>query len=468
MKLGRESAVFAFTAVWLGIGCGGSSTLVERPAVPPASVLIRDVAVLDVLTGTVAQHRDVRLEGGKIVSIEATSPQAYAEQIIDGKGSMLLPGLIDVHGHLVSASEPPWEAKLPDEKLNLSRYLYSGVTAVFDPGGHDEESFELRENLRSGKLLGPRLFAAGPIFTAPGGHPIPMLENGLPWFLEDYIISHATRGVGTEAEAREAVRALLVQKPNFVKIALDHIPASAPRLDPKIAAAIADEAKKAGVRTVAHIGTSTDAFDAARAGASAWIHGVYKEKISDADIPKLAAFKMPMAPTLVVFDSYAGMGREPRVPTVLEKQIATAEMLAAYDTRPDDYVVEPELIEMIDQMKAEREHALENVRNLHAAGVVIMAGSDAQSGVFHGPGLHRELMLLSKAGLAPLEVIRAATINTARFLENSQDPSFGQVAVGKSADLILVGENVLRDIQEISNIRGVILGGTPIARKGIN
>ncbi len=464
MNVRRECAVFAFTVLWSVSACSGAKTLVERPAVPSASVLIKDVAVLDVLTGTVAEHRDVRIEGGRITAIESTSDTLKAEKIIDGKGSMLLPGLIDAHGHLTSSSEPPWDPRIPDEKLNLQRYLYSGVTAVFDPGGSDEDSFELREKLATGEILGPRLFAAGPIFTAPGGHPIPMLEHGLPWFLESYIISHSTRGVGSETEAREAVRALLPKKPDLIKMALDHIPASAPRLDPELAIAISDEAEKGGVRTVAHIGTTTDALDAGRAGVSAWIHGVYKERIADADIPKLAAFKIPMAPTLVVFDSYAGMGRDHREPTSLEKQIAPAEVLASFDTRPEGYEVPAEMLAMVEQMRAERQHALENVARLHAAGVVIMAGSDAQSGVFHGPGLHRELMLLSRAGLSPLEVIRAATINPARFLANSADPHFGQVAVGKNADLILVPAGVLEDISQISAIKEVILGGMPIVR----
>ena len=97
--------------------------------------------------------------------------------------------------------------------------------------------------------------------------------------------------------------------------------------------------------------------------------------------------------------------------------------------------------------------------------MVIFAGSDAQSGVFHGAGLHRELLLLKKAGLTSLDVIRAATIYPARFLTQSEDPPLGIVAVGKEADLMLVGGDPLVELAAISDVRAVILRGVPLVRR---
>jgi imidazolonepropionase-like amidohydrolase len=106
----------------------------------------------------------------------------------------------------------------------------------------------------------------------------------------------------------------------------------------------------------------------------------------------------------------------------------------------------------------------ENVRRLHSAGVEIFAGSDTQSGVFPGAGLHRELANLARAGLTPIEVIRAATLGPARFLAKSETPDWGNVAVGQRADLLLVEGDPTRDVAALSAIRAVLEDGVPIER----
>ena len=84
------------------------------------------------------------------------------------------------------------------------------------------------------------------------------------------------------------------------------------------------------------------------------------------------------------------------------------------------------------------------------------------------PGLHRELALLTEARLTPAETIRAATLDTARFLTQNNDPDFGSVAVEKRADLLLVDGNPRTDVAVLSRIRSVLLGGQPLAREAIN
>jgi imidazolonepropionase-like amidohydrolase len=94
----------------------------------------------------------------------------------------------------------------------------------------------------------------------------------------------------------------------------------------------------------------------------------------------------------------------------------------------------------------------------------MMAGSDAQANVIHGPALHRELLLLSRAGLPPIEVLRAATLHPARFLSQKQDPDFGIIAAGKQADLVLLTGNPLDRVEALSEIDTVILAGVPLDR----
>src|SRR5262249_7075588 len=145
----------------------------------------------------------------------------------------------------------------------------------------------LRDRVRDGSALGPHLYAAGPMFTAPGGHPVEFFRIALPWYLRWYVIPRATRQIATPEEGRAAVSALLPEHPDVVKLAIDRIPADGPRLSTDEIAAIVAAAHAAGVRAVAHIGRSVDAIDAVHAGVDALMHDVYVEDISDEAVATL-------------------------------------------------------------------------------------------------------------------------------------------------------------------------------------
>jgi imidazolonepropionase-like amidohydrolase len=195
------------------------------------------------------------------------------------------------------------------------------------------------------------------------------------------------------------------------------------------------------------------------------VHGVYKESIPAEQIAVLAGFGIPMAPTTTIWESYANVGRVPRRASALEREAIPAETLAGYDQGPPaDSDLSRVFAPWLDLVDESRAFWADNVRRLHEAGVVMLAGSDPQSGVFAGPGLHRELQLLAAAGLTPAEALRAATLDPARFLTQSDDPDFGAVEVGNRADLLLVDGNPTVDLAAVSRIRDVILGGVRLER----
>jgi imidazolonepropionase-like amidohydrolase len=466
----RWPAILAIVLGVAALGAGGvrlamrRAPLVSMPDQQSAKVLIRNVRVIDVVAGSALESVDVLLEGSEIKRIDKGLSEADAAVVIDGSGMSLIPGFIDIHCHLLASSSPSWRLAIPDTDEHLEQLLYSGVTRALDPASMVPDIFELRQEVNTGARLGPTIYAAGPMFTAPNGHPIPALKAVVPWFLVDRMIKGMVREVDSAEQATEALNALLPSKPDFVKFGLDHLPLDAPRLDPAVAAALAAEAKKHGVRTLAHIGSTKDALEAARAGAAAWVHGVYKERIPDEQLAELASFKIPMAPTLVVFQSYGMVGRGRFPSTELEREIAPADLLDSRVNAPDDYEWDPALRKFTQLLADQQENALANVRRLAKAGVVIMVGTDAQAGVVHGASFHREIALLAKAGLTPLQVLQAATLNNARFLADQTDPPFGIVAVGKRADLVLVRGNPLEDVAALSAIEHVILGGVPMAR----
>jgi imidazolonepropionase-like amidohydrolase len=286
----------------------------------------------------------------------------------------------------------------------------------------------------------------------------------VPWWLGWYVKPRMTREVGTPAAARAAVGALLPSKPDVIKVAVDAVPAGAPELGGEVLRAVVDEARAHGVRTVAHIGTVADALEAADAGVAAWMHGVYKERIPDELIPRFVAAKIPYVATIFVFDDYADIYERKRETTALERETVPADVLASFNTGPSQ---PPEFTALFQLLAATREARCDNVRRLSAAGVHVLAGADAQLGVFPGPGLHREIADLVRCGLTPFQALQAATSAAARFVSGLDDPDFGTVQNGKRADLILVNGDPLRSPVAIDDIRLVIKDGWVLERRSV-
>jgi imidazolonepropionase-like amidohydrolase len=440
--------------------------LVTLAESPPPALLVRDVAVLDVATGAVAPGRDVLARGDRIEAIAPAGsiPAPADAEVLDGRGATLLPGLIDSHGHVGVAYAPLWRNELPDPVHNLQAYLYCGVTTVLDPSDSDDGAVDRRDAIRRGEVVGPRVYTAGRPLTAPGGHPVALVRGLLPWWIRWYLLPRVAYQVADEGAARAAVAELASSRVDFLKVIVDRVPETAPRIETPVLRAAVDEARQRGLRAVAHIGTLADARDAAQAGVAAWLHGVYAEALDESGVRELAAFGIPMAPTLAVFENYALTNDYARVATPLEREIAPEELLEAFNEPPADPADYADFQPFLRLLREQRQGSRENVRRLHGAGVAILAGSDTQSGVLPGAGLHRELALLVEAGLTPAEALRAATLTPARFLERSDDPDVGQVATGKRADLLLVEGDPTRDIAAVSRIRAVIQAGVHVER----
>lgn len=440
--------------------CTQAPPLVRLPADPPSAILIGDVAVLDVESGHVEHGRDVLVKGGRIARIGSAGEVEAPSEVtrIDGGGATLVPGLVDMHVHVSSPTGPPWVFSLPDDQANLQAFLYAGVTTVLDAGSMAPAAYERREQLASGELLGPTSFEAGPIVTAKDGHPVAIFRESLPSLLGWYVLPRMTREVESPAEARAAAAEIAAMGADVMKVAVDRLPPGAPRISNENLAAAIAEAKEHDVRAIAHIGSTQDAIDAAEAGIAAWVHGVYKERLTDEDVARLASFEIPMAPTLVVFETFAAFG-DPHVPTELEREISDPADLEAMNEVPEDFD-----LSRMRSLGGVIGGSKENVRRLHEAGVTILAGSDTQSGLVAGASLHREIALLVDAGLSPADAIRAATLAPARFLSEKEAPDFGVVREGAKADLLLVEGDPTQDIKNLSRIRAVLKGGVLLER----
>lgn len=445
-------------------GCHSEAPLVTKPSPPEAVVWIRGGDVLDLEAGTILRKHDVVLRDGLIETIAPaqglTAPEAARE--IDAEGATVMPGLIDSHGHVDSSPSPSWEFSLPDPARNLQAFLYSGVTTTLDPASSMSGAFDLREDVARGRLLGPRIFTAGPMVTALGGHPAAAIEAVAPWWIRWYIRGDRTIELDSPDAARKAVTTLRLAGSDVIKVAVDAIPDTAPIIRKEILAALIDEAHRSDLRVVAHVGSYADAIAAAEAGVDAWMHMPYKDVIDAERAKTLAGFGLPMVVTTTVFRSYANLGNH-REPTTLERQTVAAETLQAFNSPPEDAVSEI-FVSYFANLRQVADQWDESIINLHNAGVQLLAGSDVQAGVFPGPALHREIQTLAEAGIPNLEVLRGATLYGARLLSGLEDPAFGSLRAGKQADLIVVEGDPLADISNLEKIRWVVQQGVVIQR----
>jgi imidazolonepropionase-like amidohydrolase len=122
------------------------------------SLVITRINVVDVTDGRILPDSTVTISGGTIASISRNGAPSHGAQVVDGQGKFLIPGLWDMHAHMEMAGEP-W----------LQLYVANGVTGIRDMGSTLDVILNLREATSSGRVLGPRIFAAGPILDdAPG------------------------------------------------------------------------------------------------------------------------------------------------------------------------------------------------------------------------------------------------------------------------------------------------------------
>ncbi|HYL92740.1 MAG TPA: amidohydrolase family protein [Alphaproteobacteria bacterium] len=393
------------------------------------AILFQHVRVFDgtqVITST-----NVLIHKGQIIKIgpDVADPDA---QIIDGAGKTLLPGFIDAHTHI-------WGER------SLEQALLFGVTSELDMFMPPRLAARLHQ---SDLDYMASFWTAGNLATAPGGHgteygrPIPTLTN--------------------PKEADGWVGDRIREGSDYIKIVYDHGLGLArtprPTLSKETLAAVIAAAHKHGKLAVVHIGSLRDARDAIEAGADGLAH-LFKGPSSDHDFGQLAAaHHVFVVPTLSVMHSVCG-------PDSAGLELAADANLKPFLTGEDvDHLEKtfPSASTGIVSCKG----AVEAIKQLKAAGVPILAGSDAPNpGTLHGVTMHGELRLLVEAGLTPAEALAAATSAPAKAFHI---PDRGSIAPGMRADLVLVKGNPDENILATRNIVAVYKRGIEADRRRSN
>jgi len=320
--------------------------------------------------------------------------------------------LIDTHVHLSTTRD----ALIRD----LKRRAYFGISAAQSMG---TDGFQLLP-MRSENIPGAaRYFSAGRGITRP--------EPGRP---------NVPYWINTEAEARNAVRELAMQKVDIVKIWVDDRNDMFEKLTPALYGAIIDEAHKNNLRVTAHIFELVDAKGLLRANVDAFAHSV-----RDRDVDDEFMTLVKQHPNLVVNPNLPDRGVKTDV-SWLRPALPAAEMA----------MVEKE---NVDNPMQQRAHGIQarNLAKLTAAGVKIVVGTDGNT-----PWqTHVEMEDMQLAGMTPMQVIVASTKNAAEFLRITDG---GTIEAGKSADLLVLDANPLDNITNTRRISSVYLRGVAVNR----
>ena len=364
-------------------------------------------------------------EGGRDTAGGAAAPAPFG-RVIDGAGKYLLPGVIDCHAHstmvcgtchmadFFAASD---SALTINSVLNAEKMARCGITTIRDCGGRYMETLAVRDSIKSGKIIGPRMLCSGTPIKVIGGHE-PGTDITGPWeararvrqFIHegvDFIKAMVTGGLGKPGE-----------KPGNVEMEQEEL------------TAIVAEAKKHNRKVACHCHSREGMELLVEAGAASIEHSTYLDpEINE----KIIAKGIYVVPTFEPYMNYAFLGE-------------------AHN-------------QLMDTVLAARAIVEEKQTRLYQAykqGVKLAFGRDSGGFMMNQGDFVEEMLHMERAGITRRDIIASATVNGADLL-GILDVT-GTIESGKAADLILLGANPLDGLRAYRDqLEGVWAGGRYLA-----
>lgn len=393
-----------------------------------AALAFTNVNVVSMESEAVAANQTVVIRDGLIAEIGPVDDIALAPDVVvlPGEGAYLMPGLSDMHVHLTQSA---------NAVSDLFLFAAHGVTAVRVMWGNAQiRSWRNQADLN--RIDSPRLYVTSPGF------------EGATSFFPGSILFNSPE------EGRNLVRQQRLSGYNFIKM-FNNV-----GLESYLA--ILDEANQVGIKVVGHLPTFVPFETALAAGQYSFEHlfafsrgamssgNIFNGTIDPVKLSSLAQTAQAsgawFCPTIVV--NTLTPADAASFTSTPESQLVSAPMLSFFQTGPWQGLNNAAL-------------AVSNYRQITKAlidaNANVILGTDAGFG-YQVPGItvHQELQLLVDAGLTPFQALQTATVNAARFLETD---TFGMIATGKIADLILVQGNPLEDIEQTDRRVGVMMRG---------
>ena len=433
-------------------------------------LLIKNVSVIDVRDGQIDKASFVVIKGNKIVTVSKKAVAPKGATIIDANGKYLIPGLWDMHAHSFTDRKFQWL---------FSLLIANGITGVRDLA--TSISFDsihiIKKQIAEGILPGPRFGAV-----------TQKIFNGID------LPGTPIMSVTTPDQAREQVRNYKKQGMDFIKVYN--------QLSPEVFFAIIEEAKLQKIPVAGHVPYAMTAVQVSDLGQISIEHNLDLLVSCSADEAglrrELDALPKNLAPgagprqdvdvkAMQTFDEQKAITLFKRLinngtwlcPTLVvpNRSVKTVDELAMDDRlkyipaqfRDQWYngMRQRNINPVSENGKLLLKKRIEIVGLMYRAGVNILAGSDFMNPyVYPGFSLHDELELFVQSGLSPLEALQTTTINPAKFF--NKEKMFGTVEKDKYADLVLLDENPLENINNVRKIYAVIVNGKLYQRRDLD
>ncbi len=385
-------------------------------------------------------EQTIIIEDGIILEVRAgyAQPKEFGDDVsvIDLKEMFVLPGLMDMHVHLQMELGPNRSKdaiKMSEQLVAMQSIKYaqktleSGFTTVRDLGSDPQAIYALRDAINKEWVQGPRIIAAG-VVGITGGHAD---ASGVkPELLELYTAKTICDG---PYDCRRATRRAIKFGADWIKITstggvlTDRATGTGQQMEMDELKEVVRAANRMGRKVASHAHHEDGIIAALEAGVDSIEHGSYTGKRAIKLFKKTGAY---LVPTLLAGDTVVKMAKSSNFMSeaIREKAIRVGS----------------------DMMG--------NFSKAHKAGVKIAYGTD--SGVsIHGTNA-KEAVLMFKAGMSPMDIVKSATVNSADLLGLSD--SIGTIEVGKHADIIATNNSPLENIEELLTVDFVMKGGKQV------
>jgi imidazolonepropionase-like amidohydrolase len=458
------------TIVILLLLCTFVSGLAQSPSperqqfirVEAPEIVLAHVRVIDGTGATPLEDQTIVIAGGKIQSIapSTTAKVPVGAQLLDLKGYTVLPGLVGMHDHMFfpMGGSPPMYSNMGSSFPRL--YLALGVTTIRTTGSvAPYTDLEIKKLIDSGRMIGPKMHITGPYLEGRGSFTPVMHELSGP--------DDARRMVNYWADAgATSFKA-------YMNITRDELRAAV------------EEAHKRGLKVTGHL-CSIGFREAAEIGIDNLEHGLFpdSEFVADKEPDKCPAAAVGVS--LRQLD-LKGPAAQDTIRTLVAKNVAITSTLPVFEAGgaplsqsgvgASSALLNPRMLSVMSTDARVRyltararvsstsdfvslfRKAMDFERAFVAAGGLLIAGLDptGNGGIVAGFGDLREVELLVEAGFSPVEAIKIASFNGAKFL--GEDARIGSVAVGKQADLMIVKGNPAANISDIEKVEIVFKDG---------
>ena len=418
------------------------------------ALLISNVSIVDVTTGEVLQNRQVVIDSGKIKSITESleNTSAYAQKI-DGSGKYLLPGLAEMHAHI---PQPPTPQERIDDVLFL--YLSNGITTIRGMLGHPSH-LVLSDKAENGYIVSPRIFTSSPSLNGNSVTSTEEAKAKVTAYKEDgYDFLKIHPGIQLEVFDQ------LVETANNVDIEFaGHVP-----VDVGI-----HHALNSGYASIDHVDGFLEGLVPGSENVDPNENGFFGYNFTPlADTTKIDELvqmakenEVWIVPTQSLFTKWFAPTHVDSLLALPEMKYMPAETLANWRRVKEQFMADPNFKE--NQWRHFDAIRRQLIKKLNENGHGMLLGSDAPQ-LFNVPGfsIHHEMRDMADAGMTNLDIIQSGTINPAIFF--GMEDVFGQVKEGLEADLILLEENPLEDLDAFKQLSGVFRQGNWYSKSEID